>query len=100
VIADRLVVSPMVALFSVTAALPNATSCAFGRTCEWKLTMVSRTNAVHSSLAVKVMNCLSSNSTQRHGYLVVHFSSVYVVPYVGSGLATGCTLVQGVLPSV
>jgi hypothetical protein len=54
------------------------------------------------------MNCLRSleswcrgfESHSRHGYLCVRLFCVCVVLYVGKGLATGWSPVQGVLPSV
>jgi hypothetical protein len=49
----------------------------------------------HSNAGIVV-----SNSTQRHECLCVGLFYVCVVLWVGSGLATGWSFVQGVLPSV
>jgi hypothetical protein len=54
------------------------------------------------------MNCLRSlgrwdrgfESHSRHGYLCMRLFSVCAVLCLGRGLLTGCSLVQGVLPSV
>jgi hypothetical protein len=63
--------------------------------------------ADHSGRAVWSMNCLLSlelwdrgfESLSKHGCLCVLFFCVYVL-CVGSGFATGWSLVQGVLPTV
>jgi hypothetical protein len=63
--------------------------------------------ADHSGRAVWGMNCLLSlkrrdrgfESHSRHGYLCVYIC-VYVVLCIGRDLATGWSLVQGVVPSV
>jgi hypothetical protein len=64
--------------------------------------------ANHSGRAVWTMNCLcllerwdrGFESQSRHGYIRVRLFCVCVVLCVGCGLATGRSLVQGVLPSV
>jgi hypothetical protein len=62
----------------------------------------------HSGHAVSGINRLRSlerldrgfESHSKHGCLCVHLFCVRVLLCVGSGLATGWSLVQGILPSV